>query len=64
MDDKKWLVTYADVALNGTKHVIHDYSPEIGQQLNFTAISRSRVFVPVSCRLLIILIMNNKGSKQ
>lgn len=32
--DKKWLVTYADVALNGTKHLIHDYSPEIGQQLN------------------------------
>lgn len=32
--DKKWLVTYADVALNGTKHLIHDYSPEISQQLN------------------------------
>ena len=32
--DKKWLVTYADVALNGTKHLIHDYSLEIGQQLN------------------------------
>lgn len=32
--DKKWLVTYADVALNGTKHLINDYSPEIGQQLN------------------------------
>lgn len=31
--DKKWLVTYADVALNGTKHVIHDFSPEIGQTL-------------------------------
>lgn len=32
--DKKWLVTYADVALNGTKHVIHDFSPEIEQTLS------------------------------
>lgn len=32
--DKKWLVTYADVALNGTKHIIHDFSPEIGQTLS------------------------------
>lgn len=31
--DKKWLVSYADVALNGTKHTIHDYSPEIDKNL-------------------------------
>ena len=31
--DKKWLVTYADVALNGTKVILHDYSPEIGKDL-------------------------------
>ena len=31
--DKKWLVTYADVALNGTKHILHDYSPEIDKTL-------------------------------
>lgn len=31
--DRKWLVAYADVALNGTKRIIHDYSPEIGQHL-------------------------------
>lgn len=31
--DKKWLVTYADVALNGTKHVLHDFSTEINQTL-------------------------------
>ena len=31
--DKKWLVTYADVALNGTRRVICDFSPEIGQHL-------------------------------
>ena len=31
--DKKWLITYADVALNGTKRIIHDYSPEINQNL-------------------------------
>ncbi len=29
----KWLVTYADVALNGTKRIIHDYSPEINKNL-------------------------------
>ena len=31
--DKKWLVAYADVALNGVKRVIHDFSPEIGRML-------------------------------
>ena len=31
--DKKWLVSYADVALNGTKHTLHDYSPEIDKNL-------------------------------
>ena len=32
--DKKWLVIYADVALNGTKVILHDYSPEIGTDLS------------------------------
>lgn len=31
--DKKWLVAYADVALNGSKRILHDYSPEIGKDL-------------------------------
>lgn len=31
--DKKWLVSYADVALNGTKHILHDYSPEVDEYL-------------------------------
>ena len=31
--DKKWLVAYADVALNGVKRTIRDYSPEIGKTL-------------------------------
>lgn len=31
--DKKWLVAYADVALNGTRRILHDYSPEIGKYL-------------------------------
>ena len=31
--DKKWLVTYADVALNGNKHILRDYSPEIDKTL-------------------------------
>lgn len=31
--DRKWLVSYADVALNGTKHTLKDFSPEIGKDL-------------------------------
>ena len=31
--DKKWLVAYADVALNGRKRILHDYSPEIDKYL-------------------------------
>ena len=32
--DRKWLVSYADVALNGTQRTLHDYSPEIGKNLS------------------------------
>ena len=31
--DRKWLVSYADVALNGTKHTLKDFSTEIGKDL-------------------------------
>lgn len=31
--DKKWLIAYADVALNGRQHILHDYSPEIDKTL-------------------------------
>lgn len=31
--DRKWLISYADVALNGTKRTLHDYSPEIDKNL-------------------------------
>lgn len=31
--DRKWLVSYADVALNGSQRTLHDYSPEIGKSL-------------------------------
>ena len=31
--DKKWLVAYADVALNGVQRILHDYSPEIDKNL-------------------------------
>ena len=31
--DKKWLVAYADVALNGVKRTLRDYSPEINKTL-------------------------------
>ena len=31
--DRKWLVSYADAALNGTQHQLRDYSPEIGKNL-------------------------------
>ncbi len=36
---RKWLVTYADVALNGTKVILHDYSPEIGKALTIYCFS-------------------------
>lgn len=31
--DKKWLITYADVALNGVQRTLHDYSPEVDKTL-------------------------------
>ncbi len=31
--DRKWLVSYADVALNGVTRTLHDYSPEIDKNL-------------------------------
>lgn len=31
--DKKWIISYAEVALNGKKHILHEYSPEVGKQL-------------------------------
>lgn len=31
--DRKWLVIYADVALNGTRRILRDFSPEIGKNL-------------------------------
>lgn len=31
--DRKWLVSYADVAPNGTKHTLKDFSPEIGKDI-------------------------------
>lgn len=32
--DKKWLIAYADVALNGVQRILHDYSPEIDKTLS------------------------------
>lgn len=31
--DKKWIIPYAEVALNGKPQIIRDYSPEIGKNL-------------------------------
>lgn len=31
--DRKWLVAYSDVALNGTVRYLNDYSPEVDKQL-------------------------------
>ena len=31
--DKKWLVAYADVALNGVQRTLHDYSPAVDKTL-------------------------------
>lgn len=55
--DKKWLVTYADVALNGNKHILQDYSPEIDKTLVntdesvHTARSSSACFPVFQCTL-------------
>ena len=48
--DRKWLVSYADVALNGTKHTLKDFSPEIGKDNTspYIAISPNPVSVPAS----------------
>lgn len=31
--DRKWLIYYADVALNGVQRIVHKYSPEIDKHL-------------------------------
>lgn len=31
--DRKWLIAYADVALNGVQRTLHDYSQEIDKTL-------------------------------
>ena len=31
--DRKWIVAYADVALNGGQRTLHDYSPEVDKTL-------------------------------
>ena len=31
--DRKWLVAYADVALNGVQRTLHDYSPKVDKNL-------------------------------
>ena len=31
--DRKWLISYADVALNGVQRTLYDYSPEINRNL-------------------------------
>lgn len=31
--DRKWIVSYADVALNGGQRTLHDYSPEVDKTL-------------------------------
>ncbi|CCO04661.1 hypothetical protein predicted by Glimmer/Critica [Ruminococcus bicirculans (ex Wegman et al. 2014)] len=47
--DRKWLVSYADVALNGTKHTLKDFSPEIGKDLTIYCYQPNSVSVPASC---------------
>ena len=31
--DKKWVIPYAEVALNGKKRILQDYSPEIDKNI-------------------------------
>ena len=40
--DKKWIVPYADVALNGNKHILHDFSPEINKNLTIRCFQPAR----------------------
>ena len=44
--DKKWLVAYTDVAVNGSSRYIRDYSPEINKEI-LCAVSALEGFVPV-----------------
>ena len=48
--NRKWLVAYADVALNGTKRTLCDFSPEIGKSLTIYCYSPCPGFC--SCVLL------------
>lgn len=46
--DKKWLVAYTDVAVNGSSRYIRDYSPEINKEIFGALFSATRrVLVPV-----------------
>ena len=48
--DRKWLVSYADVALNGTKHTLKDFSPGDWERPHHILLSaRTPVSVPASC---------------
>lgn len=42
---RKWLVSYADVALNGTKHTLKDFSPDIGKDLTHILLSARTRFL-------------------
>ena len=40
--DRKWLIAYADVALNGVQRTLHDYSPEINKTLTIRCYQPAR----------------------
>lgn len=58
--DKKWLITYADVALNGVQRTLHDYSPEIGKDLTIYCYQPQPGYC--ACVLVEVLDANEAGS--
>lgn len=42
--DKKWIIPYAEVALNGTKQIICDFSPEIDKHLTIRCFQPEKGF--------------------
>lgn len=56
--DKKWIVPYADVAINGHQHTLREYSPEIRKNLII------RCFQPEKGYCACILMVDEAASKK
>ena len=47
--DRKWLVSYADAALNGVLRTLYDYSPENGREAPWLSYSIHSSMTQVWC---------------